>query len=249
MPDSSKHQVLDSITLVWCCFMPISCSASGNVPASSRLPEATATQIPTPAIPYWGSTATAKEATLPLDLTCDFVTTVAPGPEWNGLQIGVSTYQDVFSSLPGAEVVWRTRTGSASFRNPDGIFARWTLVKACFVKDKLSALKISGSDIEKSVPDWVEDYGDPDWITWGGDYYERSLIWAEAGLLAVIDLFDDSSEQLILFAPIPRCGLKTSWLSEAIMREQIGGPGDVAPPPNAGKENPWGIKQGLDTCP
>ncbi len=197
----------------------------------------------TPDIPNWGSTPIIQESLMPNSLDCSRITSASPGPSWRGLTIGVSTFDDVRRGLAPAEPWWDTQVGNLQFWNPTPSADEWSVVEACFVGNVLSALLISGGSefARNSLDVWIAEYGRPDRVTWDS-YFSRSVIWAEAGILATIDVEFETTGFVILFSPIPRDQLEESWLLNSLPSR--GGPyaGDEAPlPPELEVEDPWGF--------
>lgn len=224
----------------------------------------TLTPFPTPNIPNWGSTPAPAPnpewvLQMPETLSCILVPHVPPAEgqvSWKGIRIGVSTFDDVQQALApeeGDHFAWDTVRGNMSFWGSWDKY-RWTDVGTCFEDNKLSAMNISiAKEFLKPISDYVSNYGKPDVVTWGNRYYERSLIWAEKGLLVVAGDSEDttktSTHRTILFSPVPRCDLSKSWIYLSLPTEKSLYSGNVAiDMPNEIKD-PWGIEKGLDNCP
>jgi hypothetical protein len=143
---------------------------------------------------------------------------------------------------PLADLDW-SALGRFTFTRRRTTIGGWDSVEACFVNDRLAILKINGESQydDMTLDDWVEQYSRPDRVTWSTDYYCRSVIWADDGVLVEIcHVYFKYTGGVILFSPIPPKKLETSWLLAGLPSELHGSAGDVAgaPPP---VEDPWGI--------
>ncbi len=214
-------------------------------------------------IPNWGSTALSPESgeNMPRTLNCALVPTTSPvqgGVSWQGLTVGVSTFEDVAKTLTteGTNYGWNTDTGSMFFSRskPSRLD-----VDACFVGETLFALHIlARSDPKMIFSELVKNYGNPDRVTWANYITERSLIWSEKGQLIVadvnIDIVDDKVVTagtvwyIILFPPIPRCQLEESWIFQSLSKSVTPYKGDVAIITTEA-EDPWQMEKGLSDCP
>jgi len=140
--------------------------------------------------------------------------------------------------------------GHLRFHNPEPYPAPeddWGFIEACFVDNTLGAMNIVGSywSTSRTLDDWIEEYGPPDRVTWSRDYYTRSLIWAEAGMLVVIDVETESTSNVILFSPMPSGELDGSWLLDSLPSTGEPYTGDEAPLPRELEvEDPWGFNNG-----
>jgi hypothetical protein len=181
----------------FCALMLCACMADDSVGTPTPAP----TSAATPDIPNWGSTPTMRDSFLPLVLDCSRVPYVTPGPSWRGLTIGVSTFDDVRRELAPAEPWWDTQVGNLQFWNPTPSADEWSVIQTCFVGNVLSVLKISNSPEFSGRPldEWVAEYGRPDRVTWSS-YFSRSVIWAEAGILATIDV-EFGTTSIVIFLP------------------------------------------------
>lgn len=209
-----------------------------------------ATPYPTPGILYYGSTPTVPESDLPGSLDCSRVPggDIRRGPTWREIRIGVSTLDDMQAQLAIREMYWHYPRGHLKIKSQaPSEDSEWFSLQTCFAQDgTLSALNIRNRDIFRMLDDWVTEYGPPDRVTWGADYYSRSLIWAEAGMLAVVDAEFQSTVRLILFSPIPRDQLEDSWLMAGLPHWPDATPGGdlpSLPPEIARKRDPWNIER------
>ena len=142
---------------------------------------------------------------------------------WGRFQIGVTTYDEMLDILAPADVNWDRLFGNVEFMSEDHVDQGYVSVEACFYGDTLSGLNTYPQIDMLWLPYWVEEYGEPDVVTWAYYYEARSMIWAEEGILLVVDVeFVDS---VILFPPIPSDELEGSWLMQAMPQE------NVSPPP------------------
>ena len=189
---------------------------------------------------------------LPFYLDCSAITSTKRGPSWRDLRIGVSTYEDVYESY--SHYFERKIYAAHKFANHESgdVFA----FTACFTDGKLSALKVivgATPDIPDYITDMVALYGEPDHITWGGGYYDRSLIWLSEGIYVDYIIDPEGKFEVIYFSPIKKTKYEESWLFNSLHTEGVTydelietiGPGphdDHLPslPPEWEAENPWG---------
>ncbi len=197
---------------------------------------------------------------IPRRLDCGAVPSVQEvegGPSWNGLTIGQSTRSEVEAVLSPAQAEDNS-WGYTEFKIPEGeeeIDAEeWFILVACFDGNILSMLNIyPGEDSAyyfRPMDEWIDEKGSPDHVTWGDEATSRSLIWPEDGLLVVAS---DSGNRdtgirtpnFLLFPPIARDELETSWLMSALPDEQWPIPPDVAyfSPNLATLEDPWEVEK------
>lgn len=172
---------------------------------------------------------------MPFGLDCGYVTSSTKrGPTWNDITIGVSTYKDVQAQLAPAEEEGKTDRGVVLFLN-HGEDREWWFVEACFAEDKVSALNIYESRVlNLYLEEWRDLYGEPDSTTWADDYSARSVIWAEEGILVVIEEYPyGSARNVIFFSPMPSQDLKMSWLFDALPSERLGHPPGLVLKPTA----------------
>jgi hypothetical protein len=207
---------------------------------------------PTPEIPNYG-TPPELENQMPKGLNCSKITSISPGPTWNGLQIGVSTYSEVLERLSPESVTWNSFLGCAQFTEHLGLGDdTWKFIRACFIGDTLSALDVNRllGEYPSNLNCLLQEYGKPDRVTWGGNYWQRSLIWSEKGLLFVVEILDENDENpvfsLFLFSPIAYEEFEDSWLMnsfgepEPISKED---PRWWYPPSPWLVEDPWGFNE------
>lgn len=234
-------------------FMIIGCFLAACRPASVSY----VSPIVTPDIPNWGSTPSNTEVEMPRRLRCELVPDEAPsrgGIQWRGLRVGESTYEDVRNVLTEAGQVkyfWSIHAGNLTFYNEGGPFSDWQIVEVCFADGKLAAMSISGAaEFHKTLSMLILKYGRPDRVTWANGYGDRSLLWAEKGLLAevtVVLVNKPTAYKVILFSPVPRCSLEQSWIYQALPDEGQPFSGDVAIDITE-EEDPWDVERGLSDC-
>lgn len=187
---------------------------------------------------------------MPHRLDCRSVNHDDSGPTWNGLTIGVSTQQEVDSALAPVQGVWNDLGEYWEYLKPvsDAVQSEWYLVVACFKEDELSALQIFpmiNSGFPRTLDEWLVAYDKPDRVTWGDHLDSRSLIWAEDGLLVVVNYAVTTqrmeTSSIILFSPIRQNELENSWLLNSLPTKQW----DYAEPTVLGHkgEDPWGIEK------
>ena len=205
-----------------------------------------------PDISNWGSTPTGQSQ-MPFSLDCSQNPSLAKGPTWNGLTVGVSSLEDVAKVLVPVQGVWNTETGNLLFESY-GSNRDWQRVEACFVDLKLSALNVWGTvrlldnSLDGTLDTWLTRYGNPAKVTWSYDYYARSLIWPEEGLLAVVgaepaDNLRSRTYTLnfILYSPLPAEQLDQSWLANSLPTKGPNHSGDLPPLPTE-REDLWDIE-------
>lgn len=172
----------------------------------------------TPAVYNYGSTPKIRESDMPLYLNCSLITDVNPGYTWRGFQIGVTTYQELREELEPVRVYWDELHGHLEFDNQKPVLERdWLSFQACFVDNILSAMiQNTYYDIPSNLDGLILMFGEPDKVTWGDDYYTRSLIWSEVGLLVVVDVALEEISSFIIFPPIAGEDLEGSWLMQSL---------------------------------
>jgi hypothetical protein len=173
---------------------------------------------------------------------CSCVTSTSTGMTWHGLTVGQSTLEDVQSVLD-AQGVQSSQDNGWQF---DDIHEPriWWDAEACFVEEKLSVLFI-GVDLDLGrigFDQLLEQYGDPDRVTWGTNYGNRVLIWSEKGLLVFVAAAGGTPGSIVLFPPIPPESLETSWLMASLPDGPVGSPdADDVILEGEWPEDPWGI--------
>jgi hypothetical protein len=171
---------------------------------------------------------------MPWTLDCSSVPSIVDeGHTWNGLTIGISTLEDVETQLAPAKAEWQADRDGYLFRHLYHLDLAF--VEACFAENTLSALNIIGTrlgTLPRLLSEWFPEYGEPDLIAFADDYYARSVIWSEKGILVVADQFyedgvvrEGTVRNVMFFSPIPTEDLLTSWLV-------IGLPSDPGLPPD-----------------
>lgn len=129
---------------------------------------------------------------MPFTWDCEVITNVLPGYSWNGIQVGKTTYDEMVDILR-PELIYRTTSlDRVVFEMGDHVWNnhRETL-SACFKGNLLSALEFYGNSEEfpSDLLDLIVLYGVPDRVTWGHNAANRTMVWAEEGLMVNIELF------------------------------------------------------------
>ena len=210
------------------------------------------TQTPLPSTPNVQDFGVRPYSSLrmPFRWDCSVISNISPGIEWRGLQLGVTTYDEMVEVLE-PEHIYRDVTldrvvFKQEFRYPAYEFPTNQL-SACFLGDTLSALEIYNRN--KEFPGYpgglIEIYGEPSLVTWGYDAKTRAMVWAEKGFMAIIEnvLGGDVSGlyagPFFLFSPINAEELGDSWIMEVIPAPPT--EGELAKmPPEWRVEDPWG---------
>jgi hypothetical protein len=185
---------------------------------------------------------------------------ISEGFTWQRIIIGVSSISEVKERLTAVGGIERESSRRhLQFEHAEihtSADIPWREVRACFRGDKLIVLQIQAAD-EFNLPAeyWLDTYGQPDKVTWSPYYDDRSIIWAEEGIL-VLAAYDRiprseppfyghywNSTDIVLFPPIPSNELDGSWLVAGLPTELHGLPGGDysghAPP----VEDPWDIER------
>jgi hypothetical protein len=241
------------LIVISACWILGGCSMIGVTAAPTISP----TPYPTPDIPGWGGTPEGNDLSMPGTLSCVLVPNMPPaksGLTWRGLTVGISTLEDVIQVLnkeDGAPYWWNSAAGNLTFHYSLDE-TPWTIVNACFVEGQLAALSIlDPREFSKGVDALISEYGKPDRVTWGNWYEDRSMIWAEKGLLVIVKLaweHEGKGYQTILFSPVSPCELERSWLYQSLPKEAAPFVGDVAMEvPEV--QDPLHIEKGLGQCP
>lgn len=184
------------------------------------------------------------EAHLKCSQIQDMLTSASEGSSWNSLTIGISTEEVVTERLESEGTLVDASESYLQFvMLPPRTDSPWLGVQACFRDGILVVMQIDGaSDLYLTVEDWVNKYGRPDRVTWSNSYISRTVIWAEEGIIALVDYQASASLSVVLFPPISRSDLAGNWLTAALPQRLTGEPGDTYPVPPP-IEDPWGIKQ------
>ena len=190
----------------------------------------------------------APHLAMPGFLDCSVILdTVAPGPTWNDLTIGISTKAEMIARLSDMNSGEVPNLGTLLFQTPDFPFdSHPIMVEACFKNERLAAMDVYDESIFPDHLDkFVARYGKPDAVTWADSYFNRSLIWADAGILADVMVEMDLVIHVILFSPIPHNKLANSWLLKALPphRQQNTSMDLPSLPPDKDVEDPWGLTQ------
>ncbi len=238
-----KITMLHFLLITIMCISGIFLNACSSIASNDEMNHAT------PDIPNWGSTPTGPPSLMPESPNCALIDSpVIPGPSWRSLTIGISTYTDLLRELPSATVGWNTYAGNLHLLNSErtpGNPEDWVVVEACFTDAMvLSVLNTDDLDWPSNVDEWVAEYGPPDRVTWTTQYLDRSLIWAEEGLLAVVDMIFGDTFEVFLFSPISPHDLDSSWLMRSLPSEMppsLGDEWELAPEQEV--EDPWGIEK------
>lgn len=193
--------------------------------------------------------------------SCSQVQTVSKGPTWNGLTIGVTNYEEIQEELSPSLAYWDKDNGHIRYENEKYRAGSedWSSFQACFLGGelsalggKLSALRVYGNTgIPNRITDIVALLGEPDYVTWGVGYYERSLIWLSEGILLDYNLLIESKGRVIYFSPIKEKDFENSWLYNSLPTEgetyekmiefDTEFNDSVSLPPEMEVENPWGF--------
>lgn len=222
----------------------------------------TPTPYHTPNIPNWGSTPEFQHTSLVDGFSCEIVPTKLPDPSpisWRGLTIGITKFDDLINILTnekGTNYEWNTVVGNLSFSIPfdpvnlDQEQHNGSSAEFCFAAGKLATMNVfMAIEFQESLSSFITKYGKPDRVTWTNDYWQRSAIWAETGLLAIIDFGENEAQvyEVILFSPIPRCELTQSWVFAHLPQEatKFNGDSGVYVPE---VEDPTGVEKGLRDC-
>lgn len=221
------------------------------------VPVANLIETRVPDIEKVGATAIYRYTDFPFSLRCEDIEldVVRPGSIWRNIQIGVTTYDEVISELEanGGEISmsWHEDSGDIRIFNnskDEGLY--WSILDVCFIGNVIASANFSYT-IEKEYPrklkNIVDKYGKPDVVTWGYNYWHRSLIWLDLGMLISIELEYDELDRIILFPPIYEAEFEDSWLYK-ILPKSIEGWGDPnliddlgRLPPDKEREDPWGF--------
>jgi len=221
------------IILVWIVLIIglAGCGRGISLPEGIPVENLVETQIP--GFEDLGATPSNREDYFPKYLRCDQIelNKVRPGFTWRNIQIGVTTYDEMVAELENdwtnIQITLSEDTGSLQFSD---FFAETTysnVLDACFIGDVLVTLKIGHSreEFPLALSDIIKTYGKPDVVTWGHDYWNRSLIWLDLGILIVIDAEWNESNWVYLFPPIDKAEFEDSWLNQ-ILPKSIEGWGD-----------------------
>lgn len=219
---------------------------------SAPVPTPTAYNITpglTPAVKNFGRYQTKKPQAFPRHLDCSVITELKLGGEWGGIQIGKSTFDEVGNYLGKHGVWWNGTYGHLDY-SEGGPEKDWYSLDACYIGNILSAIRTSAWDkLPRELEAIIEQNGYPDRTTWGDEYRTRSLIWAELGMLVVVEVEYEERTHFILFPPLPKEELETSWLMLNLPQE---GEEYVEPENNIDVmrmllenevEDPWGFNQ------
>lgn len=201
---------------------------------------------PTPDVPGYGKYTFNSDFPFPSFLDCSVIPPqVSLGPSWNGFQIGKTTYEEMVQILNPESVRWITPNGKIVFKYTieDGTLG---IINACYSGNLLSALNYGTKGDERSFQDYfVQNYGNPDYITWGGYATERTAIWPEKGRLVILEGggLEPDPTKVILFSPIPFEEFGESWLWQALPdeNEDLSKYVGADEPPLPQWEDPWGI--------
>ena len=192
-------------------------------------------------IEKYGSTPTITGSHFPYALNCSRVQLSKTGATWRNLTIGVSTFDDVLKELSPASSSWDHRYGHVVIESTLPLReGNWGFIEACFSDDLVSALNVYPLDYPGDIYEWLEKYGKPNTVTWGYFFNDRSVIWFEHGILAVIDIDYQDTRNIILFSPIDRENFENNWVIDSLPLEGV----QIVPEnpeitPSPGLENPW----------
>ena len=185
---------------------------------------------------------------MPYALNCALIKAAKPGPTWYGITIGKSTYQQFTKTVGSNSIWWDEREGNLYVENREITSERnWAFFEACFIGNIVSAINVIEGSFPLKLEDFVAEYGPPDHVTWSSRYGDRSLIWAEKGILIVVGVEAETKGTMILFSPVPVERLQSSWLLLSLPKEGIE---YVVPEDNISShrlpshlevEDPWGF--------
>ncbi len=189
---------------------------------------------------------------MPRNLNCSLITSDSPGPTWRQLTIGETKYGEIMQTLKPVQAQWVEFYGNMVFESRKPLIEQeWSRFEACFSGDILSAINVLGDqDQPEFLEGWLAIYGEPDHVTWGNDYFERSLIWFNEGILVVIELPEERRRNVMYFSPIPQDEVEANWLIQSLPKEGQEYPGPTNGefdfccdplPKKLNVENPWGF--------
>lgn len=167
-----------------------------------------------------------------IPLTCPEHLSVRKGLSWRGIELGVSSLDDI-QEIYGV-IASRTaplETGSFAPVYDIALTPRASrerkipeAMEVCIVNGKVAVLSLSGDNDELASPSllyWVQKYGPPNIVTWSfKDWKYRDLVWSNLGLaLEVrIDTPDPANkpdqtyvESVIFFPPAQNQNDLLSW--------------------------------------
>ncbi len=231
---------------------PNTSSITPKIPHPTLAPLITTTPFRPSDIPDYGNPPTLSLAKRRNNLDCSLITEVRYGPSWNGLQIGITTYEEMREILAPTLVWWNGHYGHLYFEEyRPALEKEWGSFRTCFVGDRLSAMQFyDRSTFPITRKELISTYGKPDRVTWAHYYHNRILIWAERGIAVELDLATegDKTAGILMFSPIPLEELEKSWLMQSLPKEGLGFPvtddgyyGQL--PPELEVEDPWGYNK------
>ncbi|MDH3943718.1 MAG: hypothetical protein OEV06_06485, partial [Anaerolineae bacterium] len=203
---------------------------------------------PTPDVPDVGARPYYRSGN-PSPWDCSEITKVSPGLTWRGLQIGVTTFDEMVEILQPHRL-YRTQTlNKVIFQLEEKTWSDLgEVVGACFLGNVLSTLEIywSRDDFPSHMEGLHSVYGKRDRVTWGYSAATRTMIWADDGLLVIVEriMGGDMDGELvywsyILFPPIDPEKLDNSWLMRSISEPRSYLDSLANMPPEWQVEDPW----------
>lgn len=229
-------------------------------PIASSIGIETLDARPTPNIVGYGTATQTVNEWFPFILNCKDinVTEIYPGKEWQGIQIGNTTFDQLVKYLnkQGGEfsLEWDHSWGHVDIYSQefDGS-ENWLDLEACFIGDTLVALSFPSANsygFPGNYEEIVATFGQPDLVTWGWSHFNRSLVWYELGILIDLNVEDNQMSTVLLFSPLP-FETDNNWINEALPNEGIKWVEpedniDSSPlPPHLDVENPWNFQNRL----
>lgn len=224
--------------------LPAGCGPISIQPTSTLLP-------PTPYVPNFGARPHHFPIQGPLSWDCSVITEVSPGLAWQGLQIGITTYEEmvellqpdrVYRYAPNNRIVFQRGNSDRLTNDPLKILG------ACFLGDTLSALEVyvSTEEFPSDIINFTRIYGAYDRVTWGYNASTRTMIWADDGVMAIIERIVGGHMDgelimipYILFPPIDPEKLGESWLMQWIPQPGSFFNNLAGLPPEWRVEDPW----------
>lgn len=163
-------------------------------------------------------------------MNCSVIKDASEGMTWNGIEVGKTTFKELRERFSTWDISWRRRGGgSVLFKNNEEFY--WVGFQACFSGDTVSAIGVYHPGQHnnpgliqavynfESVYEYSKEFGKPDLITWGYYDTERTVLWADEGIIATVTTDDMSPrgrvESLVIMAPFHPLEAN-QWLIEAI---------------------------------
>lgn len=180
-----KKQVAISIAAIFLFLLLIGCSLTKSK------------TIQTPDIYGFGSEPRGNNS-WPGILDCTKFNSSSPGKVWNGIQIGVTTFETVVETLNPEYIYWRFENGHLTFLEKRDRQAEttWNRFNACFHENVLTAIGLFpiglyAEEFPLSIADFFNRYGEPDYITWGDRPESRTLFYIDDGMIVIAHQYSD----------------------------------------------------------